>query len=72
MLYFKQFIDDIFAIWIGNKTTDWDEFCADVNQLGILTWDIEDNPPAAASVNVLNLMLTLKGNRIMSKTFQKK
>ena len=71
MLYFKRFIDDMFAIWIGNTTTDWDEFCADVNNFGILTWDIENNPPAT-SVDFLDLTLTLEGNRIVSKTFQKK
>ena len=71
MLYFKRFIDDMFAIWIGNTTTDWDSFCADVNNFGILTWDIEDNAPAR-SVDFLDLMLTIEDNRIVSKTIQKK
>ena len=64
MLYFKRFIDDIFAIWIGNTTLDWDTFCADVNNFGILTWDIEDNPPAE-SVNFLDLTLTIEGHKTL-------
>ena len=76
MLYFRRFIDDIFAIWISNLTTDWSSFCKDVNNFGtdeggILTWDIEDNLPTT-SVDFLDLMLTIEGNRITTKNFQKK
>lgn len=71
MLYFRRFIDDIFAIWIGNLTTDWESFCADVNDFGILKWDVTENPPRK-SVDFLDLTLTIDGNRIVSKTFQKK
>ena len=71
LLYFRRFIDDIFAVWTGNTTTDWDAFCADVNDFGVLTWDIENNPPAT-SVDFLDLTLTIEGSRIVTKTFQKK
>lgn len=71
LLYFVRFIDDIFGVWTGNLTTDWKEFCDDVNDFGVLTWDIEDQLPTT-SVNFLDLTLTIEGERITSKTFQKK
>ena len=75
MLYFRRFIDDIFAIWIGNLTTDWSSFCKDVNNFGtdeggILTWDIEDNPPAT-SVDFLDLTLLLKATASQQKPSRK-
>ena len=36
LLYFKRFINDIFGIWARNSTIDWDNFCDDVNNFGIL------------------------------------
>ena len=44
LLYFKHYIDDIFCIWTGNITTDWDTFCDNINNSGILTWDVRDTP----------------------------
>jgi len=70
LFYFKRFIDDIFGIWTGNTTTDWDSFCDDVNNFGVLTWDIAENPPSD-SVNFLDLTLTIEGGKIVTKTYQK-
>jgi len=71
LLYFRRFIDDIFGIWIGNTTTDWVEFCNDVDNFGILTWDIKQQR-LTTSVVFLDLTLSIEGNRIVTRTFQKK
>ncbi len=33
--YFQRFIDDIFGVWIGNATTDWQSFCNNVSNYGL-------------------------------------
>lgn len=71
LFYFKRFIDDMFGIWTGNTTTDWSTFCDDVNNFGILTWDIEEQQ-LTSSVDFLDLTLSIKENKIVSRTFQKK
>ena len=71
LLYFKRFIDDIFGIWIGNLSNEWNDFCNDVNNFGVLTWDILDSRPSD-SVDFLHLTLTIKGNKIVTRTYQKK
>lgn len=71
LLYFRRFVDDIFGIWIGNTTTDWVEFCNDVDNFGILTWDIKQQR-LTTSVVFLDLTLSIEGNRIVTRTFQKK
>ena len=48
LLYFKRFIDDIFGIWTGNLTSDWDSFSEDIDNFGVLTWDITVIKPAAS------------------------
>jgi hypothetical protein len=70
LFYFKRFIDDILGVWIGNTTNEWKEFKDDVNDFGVLTWDIEDQL-LSTSVDFLDLTLTIEGNKIVSKTFQK-
>ena len=71
LFYFKRFIDDMFGIWIGNATTHWSAFCNDVNNFGVLTWDIEDQK-LSTSVDFLDLTLSIVGDKIVSRTFQKK
>ena len=71
LFYFKRFIDDMFGIWTGNATTDWSAFCDDVNNFGVLTWDIKDQK-LSSSVDFLDLTLSIKHNKIVSRTFQKK
>ena len=68
LLYFRQFVDDIFGIWLDDGSNQWVDFCNDINNFGILTWEI--NKPSN-SVDFLDLMLTIKGSKIVSKTYQK-
>ena len=37
LLYYVRYIDDVFAIWTGNLTSDWDAFSADISNFGVLT-----------------------------------
>ena len=55
LFYFKRFIDNIFGVWTGNVTTDWQAFCDDVNNFGVLTWDIEANPPSRSVTSSISL-----------------
>ena len=71
LLYFRRFIDDIFGIWIGNSTNNWSDFCDNVNTFGVLTWDINEQE-LSTSVDFLDLTLFIEGNKISSRTFQKK
>jgi hypothetical protein len=70
LLYYRRFIDDMFLIWTGNSTTEWSAFCKDVDNFGVLTWDIGQQK-LSTSVVFLDLTLTIEGNRITSKTYQK-
>ena len=70
LLYFKRYIDDIFGIWTGNLTTDWEAFSDDVNNFGILKWDITETKPST-SVNFLDMNLSIEKGKIISRTFQK-
>ena len=69
LLYFRRFIDDMFIIWLRDDTDAWPKFCADVNDFGILTWEIEEQ---STTVDFLDLTLTIDNGRITSRTFQKK
>jgi len=70
LLYFKRFTDDIFGIWIGNTTTECENFCDDIDNFGILKWDIKQQK-LSSTVNFLDLTLTIRGGTIYSKTYQK-
>ena len=65
---FLRFIDDIFGIWIGD-TAAWQSFKRDVNDFGILTWEIEE---PSTSVDFLDLTISItQDGRLTTKTFQK-
>ena len=69
MLLFKRFIDDIFGIWIDDGSgDDWQDFQRETNNFGILRWEFEE---LSESVNFLDLTITIKHNRITTRTFQK-
>jgi len=68
LFYFRRFIDDIFIIWLRDSTDAWQNFCTDVNNFGILTWEIEE---MSNTVNFLDLTLTINNGKVESKTFQK-
>lgn len=68
LLYFKRFIDDILLIWLLDDSSAWNEFEKDVNDFGILTWDIGK---LSQSVDFLDLTITINNGRIETRTFQK-
>ena len=70
LLYFKRYIDDIFGIWLGTSNQEWTAFTEDINNFGILKWDINQVKPTK-SVNFLDMTLSIKHNKIISKTYQK-
>ena len=70
LLYFKRYIDDIFGIWSGTSDQEWTAFSEDINNFGILKWDINQITPTK-SVNFLDMTLSIKHNKIISKTYQK-
>ena len=63
-----RFLDDIFGIWTGNHTDEWSSYKADLNNFGILTWEVSD---LSTSVDFLDLTLSIENGRIVSKTYQK-
>ena len=68
ILFYRRFIDDVFLIWIGALDGEWTRLFNTFNNYGILKWD----PPVIGnSVDFLDLTLTIKGRRIVTKTFQK-
>ena len=67
LLYNRRFIDDIIGIWVGNHTDEWEAYQADLNNFGILTWEVGS---LLREVNFLELTLTIEDGQIVSKTFQ--
>ena len=70
LLYYKRSIDNVFCVWTGNLTTDWAASKEDVNNFGVLKWEIESVTPSS-SVNFLDMTLTICNNKIITKTYQK-
>ena len=68
LLLFDRFLDDIFGAWIGNHTDEWVSFKEDLNDFGILTWEVSD---LSHSVDFLDLTLSIEDGRIVSRTYQK-
>ena len=68
LLYFKRYIGDIFGSWIGN-TLEWTSFADDLHNFGIFKWDKDEVSPSK-SVNFLDITLSIKFNRIISRTYQ--
>ena len=69
LFYFKRYIDDIFGVWLMDGRDNWVQFCRDVNDFGILRWEIDE---PSKSVNFLDLTLTIRGRRVETRTYQKK
>ena len=67
MPLYKRFIDDNFGLHIG-ADAEWDQFKRDVNSFGILEWEFEER---SLSVDFLDLTISIEGNRITTRTFQK-
>lgn len=69
LFYHARFVDDVFLIWIGGADAEWNRLTSSFNNFGILKWTSLE---LGTSVDFLDLTLTIKGNRIVTKTFQKK
>ena len=71
-----QFIDNLFMIWICNRSNDpccstclnWTAFKADLNIFRQLCWTI-NNP--AKTANFLDLSITIEDSRITTRIYQK-
>ena len=69
LLLFYRFIDDIFGIWLGDRSGPlWEEFKRDISSFGKLTWTFVE---PSSSVDFLDLTVTIEQGRIVTKTFQK-
>jgi hypothetical protein len=71
LLYYKRYIDDIVGVWLPNSENDsttWENFKKDLNNWGSLQWKIEN--PSKKTV-FLDLELSVQGNAITTKTYQK-
>ena len=65
---FNRFIDDMFGIWTGTDE-EFEQFKADTNNYGILTWEFEE---PTTSVDFLDLTISIDHRRrITTKTYQK-
>jgi hypothetical protein len=71
LIYYKRYIDDIFAIWLPperQKISTWNKFKEDLNNWGSLEWAIEE---PSLSTTFLDLNLQIIGNTIKTSTYQK-
>ena len=73
VIFYKQFIDDVFGIWIPhpNHQTDaqlWDEFKQSMNAFPGLTWEFED---PSDKVNFMDLTITIKNGHVSTSLFEK-
>ena len=69
----KIFVDDIYTIVLvggkdGVSEEDREDFNDDINDFGILKWNVED---PSLTVDFLDLTLTIEDGNIVSKTYQK-
>ena len=68
LILYVRYINDIFGIWTGDKLA-WQAFKADINNFGMLTWDISE---PSTTVDFLDLTITVQPNgRLTTKTYQK-
>ena len=56
---------------VGDPLATWSDFCNDIYNVGVLTWDIHDQR-LSTLVDFLDLTLTIEGAKITSRTFQKR
>jgi len=71
LLYYKRYIDDIFAIWLPNQDNNaqaWNDFKNTLNNWGSLKWTVEE--PTIKTV-FLDLNIQLKRSSILTSTYQK-
>jgi hypothetical protein len=67
LIYYKQYIDDIFGIWLPpthNKDSTWAAFTNTLNSWGKLKWVIPKS-------TFLDLNISIDNTRIVTTTYQK-
>ena len=68
LVLYVRFIDDIFGIWNGSDEA-WEAFKGDINNFGILTWEICE---PSSSANFLDLTISIEQDgSLTTKTYQK-
>jgi len=68
IFFYRRYIDDILGIWVESSKTNWQEFKVKLNQFGTLKRNIEE---LTKHTNFLDLQISIKDNKIHTKTFQK-
>ena len=69
LLFYRRFIDDVVGIWACDDLCVWTSFTRDLNNYGLLKWDVEF---PALSVDFMDVTLSIRNGAIESTTFQKK
>ena len=69
LFFIKRYIDDLIGIWVvKNPSITWEDFSSSLNSFGLLRWDIDE---PSSSVDYLDLTITIKDRRIITRTYQK-
>ena len=69
ILFYRRFIDDVVGIWACDNPATWTSFCQELDNFGILRWDVER---PSLSVDFMDVTLTIRNGSVESTTFQKK
>ena len=69
LFFVKRYINDLIGIWVVNDPSiTWEDFGSSLNSFGLLRWDIDE---PSNSVDYLDLTITIKDRRIITRTYQK-
>jgi len=69
LFFIKRYIDDLIGIWVArNPSITWEGFSTSLNSFGLLRWDIDE---PSSSIDYLDLTITIKDRRIITRTYQK-
>ncbi|KAL7510431.1 hypothetical protein ACHAXN_010625, partial [Cyclotella atomus] len=68
ILFYARFVDEVFLIWLKECDLQWKALVLMFNDFGILKWECLK---LKTSVDFLDLTLTIEGNRVVAKTYQK-
>lgn len=70
LLYFKRCINNMLGICTGNITTEYKAYAIDLDNFGVLTWDVTQISPST-SVNFLDMTIIIKNDCIVTKKLPK-
>jgi hypothetical protein len=69
LFFIKRYIDDLIGIWIArDPSITLEGFSASLNSFRLLRWDIDE---PSSSIDYLDLTITIKDRRIITRTYQK-